>query len=230
MNNNFIHTLPSNYPVQGHITIHYQNINNPGNDDNTNNNNNNNNNNKNNNNNTGGINSNESADTSLSPLTSSLSTPISASPVCISPSLHVVQTVLNISNQNNNNNDNSHGINQRTRKYPVLINDLEQCQSPTDSTHFNFNYSVNDHDLHAPVIRSFARRFTEPVYTNRRGSQLENTFTESNSISSSNINTTTDDNSQIYSPHLPCTRHHHRRNTIAIKFNKPLYKECLTNK
>lgn len=215
MSNSFNHTLSSNYPVDAYITIHYQNIRNntsvndtPYEDD-----------------------KNIGSASSISSIASSPSTP-RISPVSISPSLHVIETVLNISNQypdDTNYNHTHNYIPPKTKKYPILT-DLEQCRNMTDSIQPNYNDNHDDDDdddavaaatainNHSPVIKPLVRRFTEPVYVNR--SIID-------SLAGSSINHIDD---QSYSPQIPCTRHHHRRNTIAIKFNKPLYKEYFTNK
>lgn len=206
MSNNLNHTLYSNYPVDAHITIHYQNIKNTANVNDT----------------ADGDDKKNESESSISSLTSLSSTPTML-PVSISPSLYIIETVLNISNQYADDTDRNHNYNYipKTKKYPNLT-DFEQCRNITNSIQsnyiFNSNGATTPTDTHDPIIKPLIRRFTEPIYIDR---DMIDSLTESSA---------NDINDQNYSPHIPCTRHHHRRNTTAIKFNKPLYKEFLANK
>lgn len=213
MSNNSNYALYSGYPVDAHITIHYQNVE----DNNTRI-----------NDTTDEDDKNNESEPSISSLTSSPSTP-TMHPMSVSPSLHIIETVLNISNQNtnnsnyNHNHDHNHNHNHdyipKTKIYPNLT-DLGQCRNMADTIQFKSNFTdatagIGTHNFMATPL---VRRFTEPIYMDK------------NMIDSLTKSDTNGANDQSYPPDIPCTRHHHRRNTIAIKFNKPLYKQCLTNK
>lgn len=207
MSNNSNYALYSGYPVDAHITIHYQNVE----DNNTRI-----------NDTTDEDDKNNESEPSISSLTSSPSTP-TMHPMSVSPSLHIIETVLNISNQNTNNSNYNHNHNHdyipKTKIYPNLT-DLGQCRNMADTIQFKSNFTdatagIGTHNFMATPL---VRRFTEPIYMDK------------NTIDSLTKSDTNGANDQSYPPDIPCTRHHHRRNTIAIKFNKPLYKQCLTNK
>ncbi|KAG0654837.1 hypothetical protein C6P44_000733 [Monosporozyma unispora] len=108
--------------------------------------------------------------------------------------LRIVQTVLNISNQYNNNITHQ--------------NDIEQCQN------------TNTSDVITPLVR----RFSEPIYIDRDDLLKNCTAPLENENEHEHEN---EKEKEHYPKGNACTRHHHRRNSIAIKFNKPSYKKCL---
>ena len=157
-------------------------------------------------------------DDSISPLNSSPSTPL-LSPISSSSNSHMVQTVFNLPNQfNNYKHDHiTTNLSPTDTNNPSITKNFHQSRNIHDPIYLNSVLMGNTNDIatHIPLVKPLARRFTEP----------EPLHIDTN-VSSFNTNV----HQQISSPQIPCSRHHHRRNTIAIKFNKPLYNDCLTNK
>ncbi|CCH62108.1 hypothetical protein TBLA_0G01640 [Henningerozyma blattae CBS 6284] len=75
-----------------------------------------------------------------------------------------------------------------------------------------------------PVSRN--RRFSESVLSRRRSSFALQLPTHSGSYSGASRSLEDADNNSDIDLQCSCSRHHHRRNSIALKFNKPFFKEA----
>lgn len=175
--NNNSNTLPMNYPMDAHITIHYQNWNN----------------------------------NSLNDLKHSneeLSDSSSDSDNSSSISLNSNSSYSFSNNYKTSTNNNNSSSNTPLRIVQTVLNisnhyNIEQCQNNNNT---NTNTAKCNH---------LARRFSEPIYI------------DNGNLASSTATTPMAPSNTAPSQNNICTRHHHRRNSTAIKFNKPLYKRSI---
>ncbi|CAL9733332.1 hypothetical protein MOSE0_A03444 [Monosporozyma servazzii] len=115
----------------------------------------------------------------------------------------------NTSTDCNTNLQDNYTYNTPLRIVQTVLNISNQCNNnnQTDIEQCNNNSSTSS-------CNHLQRRFSEPIYIDN--SNIQNSDNPDNS-----------DNTNNNIQNNICTRHHHRRNSIAIKFNKPLYKKFI---
>lgn len=152
-------------------------------------------------------------------------------------SIEVIETVLNIQPDDTiiNPLDGNYSDNRSSRSSSVSNSSSEYCSTCSENENVTiendiFNKQANFDKLYQCIPNSLynnqkfiVRRFSEPqihlnYYNNeKKNSQMRKiaTFTAPNKSCGF-------DDTNISSP---CSKHHHRRNSVAIKFNKALYKK-----